>query len=358
MKPLRHSLLSAVLAWLALIAATAAPANAPSLVIVSPRADQPHAQSTVSVSVRVVDGPDEPLEVRIESLGVTHRVTTNPRAQPPRRPGQPAGVPAYDGYWFMPPGPATITLSVWRPGASEPLIPPQTVSFTVTAPAAKDLAATTEIVRQRISNPERSRQTARRTYERAVWNGQRGSKPEWVREQADSYLSHRHAEFRDRISAYCTLANAVYEAAGNAGDALRTLRLADEIYAAEGRITVSGPHLRPVPAMYLPKDWTYAPAHFQAFTTFYLRRQALELATVWKVKEAEWYRAQADFHAADVRIRQESLKRAAFAYREIGSWYVLFANDPESRAKWERKAAEVPVGPAAPPTGINLLDTR
>jgi len=336
----------------------AAPTGAPTLVIVSPRAGQPYSQATVTASVRVVDGPEQPLEVRFEALGIVHRVLTNPRVVPPPRPGQPAGVPASDGYWFLPAGPATFTVSVWRPGAAEPLIAPQSVSFTVTAPASKDLEVTKEMVRSRITAGERSRVQAKREYERAVWYGQRGSKPEWVQEHADVYLARRHEELRDRLTAYCMLAGSVYEAAGNAGDALRTLRLAEAIYTAEGQTTVAGPYLRPVPAMYLPHSWTYAPAHYHALTNFYLRRQAPELAIAWKVKEAEWYRAQAEFLTPRPAARQESLNRAAAAYREIGSWSVLFAHDPEGRARWERKAAEIPTGAGSAPASINLLDIR
>jgi len=155
--------------------------------------------------------------------------------------------------------------------------------------------------------------------------------------EALSYVTRRHYEFWDRTNGY---GGAAYhlDRAGHPGDALRALRMAEEIYNLEKNVLLSGPGFQNWPIVWMNTYSSDPPSFFGEYADFYARRNELEKAIHWQKERAGFYLRQASGHPLFEPIRREKChKEAARCYQRIGRLHYLLKRDRAEWDAWMRK---------------------
>jgi len=164
-----------------------------------------------------------------------------------------------------------------------------------------------------------------------------GRKEGEMSREALSYVTARHYEFFERTNGYGMAAYHL-DRAGRPGDALRALRMAEEIYNLEKNVLLSGPGFQNWPIIWMNTYSSDPPVFFREYSDFYARRNELDQAIHWQKESAGFYLRQASGHPLFEPVRREKCHtEAAECYRRIGRLHYLLKRDRAEWDAWMRK---------------------
>jgi len=164
--------------------------------------------------------------------------------------------------------------------------------------------------------------------------------------QAKLYFESRQDWLMGRLIAYALLAD-VYENALQPGDALRALRYAGEVWAAESGEVIDRPPFPPTPLLWRHDHWTTAPAHLNRLADFYARRDDLDRAVHQAEQIIAYYADQVRRHQKlDAWHRDRCNESAAWTMSTIAQWHYLLRRDREGYDRWMAKHAATKPAPA------------
>ena len=154
-----------------------------------------------------------------------------------------------------------------------------------------------------------------------------------LKRTADSYVTSKNNDFTGRIGAFVRLSD-FYERCFRPGDALRSLKHAEEIYEEEKGQKTSLPQVGEVPIVDYFDSCSWAPEHLEGYAQFYARRMALERAVEWLRKVAGFYEDQATRHASNEDTVRDGKFRAACMYRKIAQYHFMLDRDLTAYETW------------------------
>lgn len=156
---------------------------------------------------------------------------------------------------------------------------------------------------------------------------------DYLKRAAGSYVNSRNTDFTARIGAFVRLSD-FYERCHKPGDALRSLKHAEDIYEEEKELTNSAQSFSDVPVVDIPDACAWAPNHLEGYAVFYARRMALERSAEWLLKVAAFYEDQATRHASNADTVGDAKYRAACMYRKIAQYHFMLDKDLDAYTIW------------------------
>jgi len=171
-----------------------------------------------------------------------------------------------------------------------------------------------------------------------------------AREKSLRWVKAQHEWLRGRVDVLSEVGE-TYAYAGQPGDALVALRMAEDLYEREaGRMLQRAP-LAPHSILWDPERYVFAPPHLRRLGEFYARRMELERAAHYFKLEIDFYNDQRKSHPyLDERDRSKCWEQASHKMNELARLHYALRRDRGAHDLWTEKAKET-WAKATPSTG-------